>query len=279
MRSKSRTTSPRSRIFRSSICRRLNASSWRLSEAPCCAAFWMASRSSRVSLPGAASSSRISEKPRMAVRMLLKSCATPPASWPMLSIRCTCCSACSMRRRSVTSRPVSRTPPMSVRPARLVTPISSSRQSPLRGRTRSWCACSGPPRRSAPRRNASVVAGVLGVHDVEAPAADQLARQVVEQVADRRADVADDERVVDHHDDVGDVLEEELRPLLALPQRFFGAAPLPALAGAIDRRQQLFRRHRLDQVVVGALPQRAQRALDAGVAGQDDRLGQLGQRR
>ena len=162
MRSKSRTTSPRSRIFRSSICRRLNASSWRLSEAPCCAAFWIASRSSRESLPGGASSSRISEKPRMAVRMLLKSCATPPARWPMLSIRCTCCSACSIRRRSVTSRPVSRTPPMSIRPARLVTPISSSRQSALRGRTRSWCACIALPRRSAPRRKVSAAAASSG---------------------------------------------------------------------------------------------------------------------
>ena len=168
---------------------------------------------------------------------------------------------------------------MSVRPARLVTPISSTRQSALRGRTRSWCACSGPPRRSAPREERLGRARVLRVHDVQARAAEQLVRQVVEQVADGRADVADDERVVDDHDDVGDVLEEQLRPLLALPQRLLGAAPLPALAGAIDRRQQLLGRHRLDQVVVGALPQRVQRALDAGVAGQHDRLRQLGQGR
>ena len=193
IRSKSRTTSPRSRILRSSICRRLNASSWRLSEAPCWAAFWMASRSSRVSLPGGRRRRcRISEKPRMAVRMLLKSWATPPASWPMLSIRCTCCSACSIRRRSVTSRPVSSTPPMSVRPARLVTPISSSRQSPLRGRTRSWCVCSGPLPAQRAAQEGLGRAGILGVDHVEAGAAEQLARQVVEQVADRRADVADD---------------------------------------------------------------------------------------
>ena len=42
--------------------------------------------------------------PRMTVRMLLKSCATPPASWPMASIFCDWRNCSSSRRCCVTSR-------------------------------------------------------------------------------------------------------------------------------------------------------------------------------
>ena len=40
----------------------------------------------------------------MTVRMLLKSCATPPASWPMASIFCDWRNCSSSRRWAVTSR-------------------------------------------------------------------------------------------------------------------------------------------------------------------------------
>src|SRR5688572_24922083 len=39
----------------------------------------------------------------IAVNRLLKSCATPPASWPSASIFCDCLSCSSSSRRSVTS--------------------------------------------------------------------------------------------------------------------------------------------------------------------------------
>ena len=94
----------------------------------------------------------------------------------------------------------------------------------------------------------------------------------------RRVGEAHHQSGLEHQHRVRDVLEQQPRALLALAQRFFGVAPLPPLAGALDRRQQLVGRYRLDQVVAAVLAQRAHGAVDRGMAGQNHRLGQLGQR-
>jgi len=94
----------RSRILGASTCFLLNASSCRVrSPAWLAASLMTRTRRSRVSSPSRSVSSS-SPWPVITVSRLLKSCATPPASRPMLSIFCdwrTCSSSC---RRSVTSR-------------------------------------------------------------------------------------------------------------------------------------------------------------------------------
>ena len=92
------TRSLRSETSGFSTCLREKASSWRVSSE----AFWPASemRCARlVMCGGTLSSSRMaSALASTMVRMLLKSCATPPVSWPTASIFCACMS-CSLVRR------------------------------------------------------------------------------------------------------------------------------------------------------------------------------------
>ena len=127
-----RTSSPRMRCnilarwatisFRSNwrgcmTCRRLKARSWRVRLAARSAEALMPARYSR------ASGGRFSVVPTssasimIAARMLLKSCATPPASWPMASIFCdwrNCASSCRcsvMSSAVPTTRRISPAPP------------------------------------------------------------------------------------------------------------------------------------------------------------------------
>ena len=60
-------------------------------------------RSRYASCLGPTASIATSPKPLMAARMLLKSCATPPASLPTASIARECSSFSARARRSVTS--------------------------------------------------------------------------------------------------------------------------------------------------------------------------------
>ena len=86
-----------------SICRRLNASSRRVSSAPrspavaiMSAACFRSGRALRAML-------RVSALPTTTVRRLLKSCASPPESWPTASIFWACASCSSVRLRLVRS--------------------------------------------------------------------------------------------------------------------------------------------------------------------------------
>ncbi|MCY1534850.1 hypothetical protein D9M68_702340 [compost metagenome] len=76
-------------------CCRLKASTWRTSSRPRRAAALISCRLSRAGAPGGRSWRASSALPRMAARMLLKSCATPPASVPSASIFCDWASCCS----------------------------------------------------------------------------------------------------------------------------------------------------------------------------------------
>ncbi len=88
---------------RSTGCWRLNARIWRTSSRPRRAAVLISCRLSREAASGGRSCRARSALPRMAARMLLKSCATPPASvpsasifWDCASCACRCfCSACA----------------------------------------------------------------------------------------------------------------------------------------------------------------------------------------
>ena len=97
------TTAFRSRTFGASICFRLKASSWRVSEVARSAAVAISFAGPRSVGSGPSRSSRNSEYPEITIRRLLKSCAMPPASRPIASIFCDCRSCCSSARRSVTS--------------------------------------------------------------------------------------------------------------------------------------------------------------------------------
>ena len=84
--------------------RRLKASSCRVSPAPRCTDSLISVASSRAGSSGPSCIRSRSADPMMLMRMLLKSCATPPASRPMASSFCDCRSCSSRARRSVMSR-------------------------------------------------------------------------------------------------------------------------------------------------------------------------------
>ncbi|MNX89278.1 hypothetical protein D3C86_1212850 [compost metagenome] len=87
----------------SSAWRRPKASSWLASFAPrWTPASAFSSRLSARSLPITSLESNC-RLPAITCRRLLKSCATPPVSWPMDSIFCACCRAFSVWRRSAIS--------------------------------------------------------------------------------------------------------------------------------------------------------------------------------
>ena len=83
---------------RASGCWRLKARIWRTSSRPRRAALLISCRLCRAGWPVGRSWRARSALPRMAARMLLKSCATPPASVPSASIFCDCASCCSRAR-------------------------------------------------------------------------------------------------------------------------------------------------------------------------------------
>src|SRR5471030_3264011 len=90
-----------------SVCCREKARSWRTRLAARLAFCLICMMSAKLGSPGRKRSSRRSQKPIIAVRRLLKSCATPPASWPTACIFCDCanwisrffCSVVSMKCR------------------------------------------------------------------------------------------------------------------------------------------------------------------------------------
>ena len=91
-------------------CRWPMASSWLVSAAARWPARWIASTSVTSGSPGSIRRRRISLHPRMTVRRLLKSCATPPARRAMAPSRSACWNCSSMRWRSVTSSATARIP-------------------------------------------------------------------------------------------------------------------------------------------------------------------------
>src|SRR5471030_2534137 len=90
-----------------SVCCREKARSWRTRLAARLAFCLICMMSAKLGSPGLKRSSRRSQKPIIAVSRLLKSCATPPASWPTACIFCDCanwisrffCSVVSMKCR------------------------------------------------------------------------------------------------------------------------------------------------------------------------------------
>ena len=101
------TISLRSRLRACSGCLRAKASMRWVSCAPRAAAssIGLHDRRELPALP-ASSCDSISVMPMMTVRMLLKSCATPPVSWPTASIFCAWRSWLSSMMRSLMSRPM-----------------------------------------------------------------------------------------------------------------------------------------------------------------------------
>ena len=100
---RSSTTALRSSTRGSSICWRLNSSSCRVSVPARWPAPWISARRPRTGSPAGMPPSSTSLYPMMTVSRLLKSWATPPASWPTASIFWACRNCSSSRRRSVTS--------------------------------------------------------------------------------------------------------------------------------------------------------------------------------
>ena len=99
----SESASSSSITFGRSVCRRENARSCRTSPAArlaFCLMFMMSWKDGSV---GRWLVSSRSEKPMMAVSMLLKSCAMPPASWPTACIFWLCANCSSSARCSVVS--------------------------------------------------------------------------------------------------------------------------------------------------------------------------------
>ena len=114
------TTSPSANSRGRVAWRRLKASSCRVRPAPRSTDCLISSASSRAGIVRPSCISSRSAAPMMLIRMLLKSCATPPASRPIASSFCDCRSCSSSARRSV----MSRTNP--VRTARLSAPMRAT---------------------------------------------------------------------------------------------------------------------------------------------------------
>ena len=110
-------------------------------------------------------------------------------------------------------------------------------------------------------------------HEIEGVASDQVFRGVTEQTLVRRAGIHDRAVELDHRDEVGGVLDQRPKALLALAQRPFrlgtSAAHLGFAQLALDRRDQA-RQLVLADVVVGARLHAADRHLLADLAGDDD---------
>jgi hypothetical protein len=104
IRSSDPTTSARSSTSVRTGCWRLNIRSWRVRAAARIAAAWISLMSWNAGCSPPTASSASSASVTMTARMLLKSCATPPAKRPMASIFCDCRSCSSSPRSSVTSR-------------------------------------------------------------------------------------------------------------------------------------------------------------------------------
>ena len=98
------TTSPSANSCGRVAWRRLKASSCRVRPAPRSTDCLISATSPRAGSSRPSSISSRSAEPMMLIRMLLKSCATPPASRPMASSFCDCRSCSSRARRSVMSR-------------------------------------------------------------------------------------------------------------------------------------------------------------------------------
>ncbi len=97
-------SSLRSRISGLISWRRLKARSWRVRPAARSAAARISRRWSSVAMPFSRSVSATPAWARITCRTLLKSCATPPASRPTVSIFCACRSCSWRSRSSVSSR-------------------------------------------------------------------------------------------------------------------------------------------------------------------------------
>ena len=128
-----------------------------MSDAASSAARLICSKSARTGWPASSESSPSSLCPNTVVSRLLKSCAIPPASWPMASIFWACWSCSSSSARSVWSRRVSTTPPTDGSWSRLVMTASIFRQSPSTPsiRQRVVALCPGRLSRSVTARSTS----------------------------------------------------------------------------------------------------------------------------
>ena len=84
--------------------RRLKTSSSRVSRAARAAAAWICSASARTAGLSAVASATSPAKPTMAPSRLLKSWASPPVSWPTVSIRALRCSLATIARCAASAR-------------------------------------------------------------------------------------------------------------------------------------------------------------------------------
>src|SRR5665213_1003810 len=100
----------------------------------------------------------------------------------------------------------------------------------------------------------------------------QLLHRHSRKLTSRRIRVQDAPRVICDEQGVAHVVEDESQALLALPSSSLGKASLRSLPGAVDRRHQIIRRYRLDEIIVALLTQRAKSAFHRGVSGQDHDL-------
>ena len=146
----------------------------------------------------ATASSRMPMVPVMTVRMLLKSCATPPVSWPIASIFCTCR---NLGFRGLLFGQVAadeEMPPHRLRPG--PGPVQRNGLAVLVDVAGLEIALLLP----APRRP-HLVAGVfeiVGVDEFHRAVPDHLGRLVAEDGLDARADLDEIARGVGHQDEV-----------------------------------------------------------------------------
>ena len=209
---------------------RLNASSCRVSRA---------ARSRRVVRSPRASSrtarrvgQRVEREARvpavMTVSRLLKSCATPPASWPTASIFCDCrsCASSAAALAHVAEDHVEHA----------LGALAHGRQAVLHGhRLAAAVAQHALDRQRRPGRGAGPQARQVGRGDADGALGDPRGQQLLARVADQLAQALVDVeqaavRVVDR-DGVGGVREQGAEAPLAVAQRRLGPAPRRQVAG------------------------------------------------
>ena len=193
----------------------------------------------------------------------LKSCATPPASRPIVPSRrvisssCSSCSrscnevsltACSSWRRSassastrsVTSREFSTIPPTVGSSSRFWPTVSTKRYRPSMARIRSTTGSSVPrvPVADLLQRDRGA-APVVGMYERQDSARGVEALRVAEQPGTGRTGRPPAVVRIEHRDDVGGVLDEGPITRLALLQRTFGPHPLRHVADDHDRLERV----------------------------------------
>src|SRR5262249_562395 len=165
--------------------------------------------------PGRKRISRRSQKPIIAVSRLLKSCATPPASWPTACIFCDWANWTSRFFCSVTSMTCSISPPSP--PS---APSSRLRKTtPERSRVPLSLPSTAPGGVGGGGGLDGDVAAILLVDKADQRLADQLLRRRAKQFAERPVGLLKAAKAVDHRNADRGVGEKPLEPLARQAQR------------------------------------------------------------